>query len=198
MSDRKDDFAELRTGFEISVGSDSFGERKYAVNDRPKVAGGNKFHHGVQLGLGAHVGAEERKLAAEKKAEINLGVVAGRSPASDQAASSGQASEAVVPSGRANVFEDNIYTALIGDAVHFIADFLRFVVDKMVGAELLCFLHFFVGARSGKYSRAEKFCDLNRGATNAATRPEDENILAGLQLCAGYQHVPRRLEDQRN
>ncbi len=86
-SDAKDDFAELRARFEIGVGSGSFSEREDAVNDRLEVAGGDEFHHGVQLGLGAHVGAQKRKLAAEEESQVDLGIVARRGAAGDQAAS---------------------------------------------------------------------------------------------------------------
>jgi len=59
LSDRKDDFAELRTGFQIRVGGGSFGEPEDAVNDGLEAASGDELHYGVQLGLGAHVGGEE-------------------------------------------------------------------------------------------------------------------------------------------
>src|SRR5438034_6013179 len=43
-----------------------------SVNNGLEAAGGDELHHRAQLGLGAHVGTEKRKLAAEEEAEINL------------------------------------------------------------------------------------------------------------------------------
>jgi hypothetical protein len=56
-----------------------------------------------------------------------------------EAAGVGEAGDAVVPSGGADVFEDHVDAAFGGDAADFFADFLRFVVDEVVGAEFLGF-----------------------------------------------------------
>jgi hypothetical protein len=57
-SNAKDDFAELRAGFEIGVGSGSFSERENAVEDGLEASRGHQAHDAVDLGLRAHVGAE--------------------------------------------------------------------------------------------------------------------------------------------
>ena len=57
-SDGKDDFAELRAGFEVGMGGSSFGKRENAVNRGLEAPRGHQAHDAVEFGLGAHVGAE--------------------------------------------------------------------------------------------------------------------------------------------
>src|SRR5262249_54871532 len=141
---------------------------------------GDKLHHGVQFGLCAHVRTEERKLTAEEKTQVHFGVIAGRGAASDKPTAGRKTSEAVVPSGRADVFEDHIDAALVGDASDFIANFLRLVVDEVVGADIFGLGELFIGTGSGDDTRAKKLGDLNGGAAYAAASAEDENIFGRL------------------
>ncbi len=180
------------------MGGGGLGERENAVNDGLEAAGGHEAHYAVKLRFRAHIGAEKRELAAEKESQVDLGLVAGGGAAGDQAASGGKAGEAVIPSGCTDVLENNIDAPFIGDAADFVADFLRFVVDEMVGAELFGFLQFFIGADGSDDARAEKFGDLNGGAANAAACSKDENVLAGLELGSRKKHVPSGLEDEWN
>src|SRR6266566_1008144 len=196
-SDAKHDFAELRAGFEISVSGSGFRQGEDAIDNGFEAARRDEFHYRVQLGLGAHVRAEQRKLAAEQEAEIKLGIVAGRCAARDQTAAWSEAGEALFPSSRADVFENDVHTAL-GDAANFLPDFLRFVVDPVIGAKLAGFLELFVAAGRGGDASAEEFGDLYRGAADAAPCSQDEHVFAGLQLSPGNKHVPGGLEDERN
>src|SRR6266571_3348611 len=196
-SDAKHNFAKLRAGFEIGVGGSGFRQGENAIDDGFEAAGRDEFHYRVQLGLGAHVRAEERKLAAEQEAEIKLGIVAGRCAARDQAASWSEAGEALFPSSRADVLEDDVDAALASDAANFLADFLRFVVDHVIGAKLPGFLELFVAAGRGDDARAEEFGDLYRSAADAAPCSQDEHVFAGLQLGPGDEHVPGGLEHER-
>lgn len=118
------------------MGGGGFGEGEDAVDHRLEAAEGDEFHHRVELGLGTHVGAEERELAAEEEAEVELGVVAGGDTAGDEAAAGSEAGDAVVPGSNADVFKDDVNAALAGEAADFVADFLRLVVDEMAGAEI--------------------------------------------------------------
>src|SRR5713226_9774780 len=97
LSDGKDDFAELRAGFEIGVGFGAGGQREDAVDDRLEASRGHEAHDAVELGLGAHVGAEQRKLAAKEESQVDLGIVAGSGAAGNKAAAGGETGEAVVP-----------------------------------------------------------------------------------------------------
>jgi hypothetical protein len=96
------------------------------------------------------------------------------------------------------VLEDDVDPALIGDTADFVVDFLSFVIDEMVGAELFCLLQLFIAASSGNDARPEKLGNLDGSAAHAASCPKDENIFAGLQLGSGKKHVPSSLEDKRN
>src|SRR5258708_2054601 len=188
----------MRAGFEIAVGFGAGGQREDAVDDGLEASRGHEAHDAVEFGLGAHIGAEERKLAAEEEPQVDLGIVAGGGVAGYQAAAGGETGEAVVPGSCSNVLEDDIDAALTRDGAGFLADFRSVVIDEMVGAELLCLLQFFIGAGSGDDARAEEFGNLNGGAADAASCPKDEDILAGLQLGPGKKHVPGGLEDERN
>src|SRR5216683_470720 len=197
-SDTKHNFAKLRAGFKIGVSGSGFRQGEDAIDNGLEAAGGDEFHYRVQFGLGAHVRAEERKLAAEQEAEIKLGIVAGRCPARDQTASWSETGEALFPGSRADVFENDVDAALASDAANFLADFLRFVVDHVIGAKLLGFLELFVAPGRGDDARAEEFGDLYRGAADTAPCSQDEHVFAGLQLGPGDEHVPGGLEDERN
>src|SRR5579863_855545 len=96
------------------------------------------------------------------------------------------------------MFEHHVDAALASDASNFIADFLGFVVNDVVGAELLCFLELGLIPRSGDHSRTKEFGDLDRGASDTAASAEDEYIFSGLQLSAGYEHVPGGLKNKRD
>ena len=180
------------------MGGGSFGEREDAIDDRLEFASSDELHHRVELRLRAHIGAEERKLAAEEETQIYLGIVARGGAAGNQAASGSKAREAVFPSGGSDVLEDNINPAFVGDAANFVANFLGFVIDEVVGAEFFGFGEFFVGASRGYDACAEEFRNLNGGAADAASSAKDQNIFGRLQLRASDEHVPSRLENQRN
>ncbi len=155
------------------MGVGGFRERKDAIDDGFQFTGGDEFHDRVQLGFRAHVGTEERKLAAEKEAEVDLGVKAGSGATGHQPAPGSEAGEAFVPRGGADVLENDIHAALIRDAADFLADFLCFVIDEVVCAQLFGFLKLFVGAGNGDDVRTEEFRDLNGGAPDAAPRAEN-------------------------
>src|SRR6266850_121799 len=192
----EDHLAKLRAGFEIRVRGGSFGQREHAIYDGLQATLGNKFHHREQLRFCAHVGAEERKLPTEKEPEVHLGVETGGGPAGHEPPGGREAREAFVPSSSANMFEDDVDAALPCNAAHFLANFLRFVIDEMVHAKLFALLQLRVAASSRNHARAEEFGNLNCGAPHPASRTEDEHIFAGLQLGAGNQHVPGRLKYQ--
>jgi len=71
-SDGKDDFTELRAGFQISVGSYGFGKRENAVDDWFQSARSDKLHYRVQLGFCAHVGAESESWRLKRNLRSTL------------------------------------------------------------------------------------------------------------------------------
>ncbi len=60
----------------------AFVKRKNAIHNWLKAASGNELHDRLQFRLRAHVRAEQRKLAAEEKSQVNLCVIAGGCAAS--------------------------------------------------------------------------------------------------------------------
>src|SRR6267143_1316180 len=169
----EDHFAELRAGFEVGMRLRASSQRKHAIDYGPEAAQSDKLHHRKQLRFCAHVGAEQRKLPAEKEAEVHPDVESGGGPAGHESPGGRKAGKAFVPSGRANVFEYDINPALSCDAAHFLADFLRFVIDEMVRTKLFALLQLRVAASSGNHARAEEFGNLNCGAPHTASGAEN-------------------------
>lgn len=180
------------------MGSSALLQRESAIYDGLEAAGGHQLEDRGEFGFGAHVGAENGELAAEKKAQIDFGVEAGGGSAGDQAAAARKAGEAVVPGGHADVFKDHVHTTFRGEAADFVLNFLRFVIDGFVGAKLFSFGEFSFVASGGNDPASEKFGDLNRRRAYTASCSKDEDIFAGLQLRAGEQHVPGSLKNQRD
>src|SRR5258706_3094992 len=165
----KDHFAELRAGFEIGVRGGTLCQRKHAIDDRLEASRSHKLRHRQQFRFCAHVRAEQRKLAAEKKPEIHLRVESSGGPAGYEAPRRSKAGEAFVPRGGANVFEHDIDPAFPRNAAHFVTNFLRFVIDEMVRAKLFALLQLRVAAGRRNHARAKEFGNLNCGATHAAS-----------------------------
>src|SRR6266849_4941297 len=163
-----DHFSELRAGFEVRMRGGCFRQRKDTIDDGSEAPRSDKFHYREQLRFRAHVRAEQRKLPAEKEPEVHPGVESGGGAAGHESPGGREAGEAFVPSGGADVFEDDVHATLPCDAAHFVADFLRFVVDEMIRAKLFALLQLRVAAGSRNHARAEEFGNLNCGAANTA------------------------------
>src|ERR1700757_4779973 len=80
----EDNFAELRACLEIGVSGGGLRKRENAIDNRLEFSCCDELHHRVKLGFRAHVRAEKRELAAEKKTQVHFGVVAGGRAAGDQ------------------------------------------------------------------------------------------------------------------
>src|SRR5260370_14301915 len=115
-SHAEDDFAELGAGVEVGVGGGGLGEREDAVDNRLEAACGDELHHRLELGLRAHVGAEQRELAAEEEAQVDPGVEAGGGAAGYEPAARSGTSDAFVPDGSADMLGNAVHTAWVGDA----------------------------------------------------------------------------------
>src|SRR5260370_27690992 len=92
----------------MGVGIGAGGQGEDGVDDGLEASGSYEAHDAVEFGLRAHVGAEQRKLAAEEESQIDLGVVAGGGAASYQTAAGGETGQAVVPGSRPDEFQHNI------------------------------------------------------------------------------------------
>jgi hypothetical protein len=184
--------------FEVVVRGGAFVERPDFVHDGNEAALGNKLEDGAQLVPGAHIGADNGKLAGEEETDIEFGVVAGGGTASDQTASGGQALEAFAEGGGADVLENNVHAAIVGEAANFLGDGHNAVMNDFVGPELFGFGDFFVVAGGGDHAAAKEFGDLDGGAANTAASRQDENVFARLELRTIDEHVPSGLEYKRN
>jgi len=198
LVDGEDDFAEVLGFFEVVVGGGTFVERPDSVHDGNETALGDELEDGAQLVPGAHVGAENGELAAEQETDIEFGVGAGGGTAGDEAAGGGQAFDTFAPGGFADVLEDDIHAAIVGEAANFLGDGHDAVMNNFVGTKLLGFSDFFVGACGGDYTATEEFGDLDGGGAYTAAGGENEDVFARLELRAIDKHVPSSLEDQRN
>lgn len=96
------------------------------------------------------------------------------------------------------MLEYDVDAAVVREAADFFGDGHDAVVNHFICANLLGFFESFIIAGRGDYVRAEELRNLNRGAADAAARGENEHAFAGLQLRAVDEHVPSRLEDQRD
>src|SRR5882672_11007148 len=169
----EDHLAKLRAGFEIRVRGGSFGQRKHAIDDGLEAPRSDKFHHREQFRFCSHVRTEQRKLPAEEEPEVHPGVESSGGPAGHESPRRSKARKAFVPSGGANVFEDDVHAALPCDAANFLADFLRFMIDEMIRAKLFALLQLCIAACGGNHACAEELGNLNRSAPHAAPCAEN-------------------------
>jgi hypothetical protein len=184
--------------FEVVVGSGALVERPDLVDDGGEAAMGNEFKYGAQLVLGAHIGAEDGKLASKEETDVELGVGAGGGAASDEAPGGGEALEAFGPGGGADVFERDVHAVIVGEAANLFGDGHDAVMDDLIGAEVFGFGEFFVTARGGDHATPKEFGDLNGGAADTAAGGEYEDNFTGAELSAIDEHVPGGLEDDWN
>jgi len=180
------------------VGSGTFVEGPDFVHDGNEAALSNELEDSPQFILSAHVGAENGKLASEQETDIEFGVGAGGGTAGDEAAGGGQAFDAFAPSGFADVLENDVHAAIVGEAANFLGDGHDAVMNDLVSAELPGFGNFFVVTGGGDDTAAEEFGDLDGGAAYTTAGREDEDVFTRLELRAIDEHVPGGLEDQRN
>src|SRR5580692_3172189 len=129
-------------------------------------------------------------MACEKIRDVDRSVEAGGCAAGNQASADCEAADAVVPCGLADVLEDHFHAAAIGQALHFVGNFLRGVIDHGIGTQLPGLFEFCVGAGGGDHARPGGFRDLNCSATHAAACAEHQHGFRGLQFCASDEHVP--------
>lgn len=198
LVDAEDDFAELLSLLQVTVGSDAVIERPDPVDDGAEAAIGDQLQHGAEFVLRTHIRAHDRELAGEEKAEIEFGIITGGAAAGDKTAADGEALDAFIPGGGANMLDDDIHSVLVGQAVNLFGDGHDTVMNDFVGADGFGFFELFVGARRGDDARTEELRDLNGRAPDAAASGEHEDGFAGAKLSAIGEHVPRGEKDQRH
>src|SRR6266568_1750649 len=195
---RQHNLPELLPPFQYFVRAPAFGQRQDAVNHRAQPPLAHQLHDGEQFVFAPHVRAKNRELPAEKKAQVNLRVISGRCAAGNQPPAGSEARHAVVPGGCANVLEHHVHAALAGKPLHLFVNLLLAVVDGFLGAQFARLGKFFFAARRRDDACAQELRNLDGRASHAASRAQNEDLFPGLQFRARDQHVPRRLEDQRD
>lgn len=173
-------------------------ERPDLIDGGAEASLSNEFEDGAQFVFSAHVGAKDGELAGKEETDIELGVVAGSGAASDETPTGGEAFQAVIPSGSADMLDNNVHTAIVGETANFLGDGHDEVVDDFVGAEFPGFGKFFVVPGGGDDACAEELGDLYGGAANPASGSENEDGLTGMELSAVDEHVPSGKEHERN
>jgi len=180
------------------MGGGAFVERPDFVHDGNETALSDELEDCAQFVPGAHVRAEDRKLAGEEETDIEFGIRAGGGTTGDQTSAGGQALEAFAEGGFADVFEDDIDTVIVGKAANFLGNRHDAVMNDFIRAKLLGFGDFVVVSGGGDNTAGKEFGDLDGGAANTTAGREDEDVLARLQLGAIHKHVPGGLKHNRN
>ncbi len=115
-----------------------FHQRKNAIDDGPQPLFAHEIQNRVQLGAAAHVRTEQRQLAREEITQIELRGKTGGGAAGHETAAGRKAQDALLPSGGADVLEDDVHAALVRQAPDFFRNLLLRVIDDLIGAELAC------------------------------------------------------------
>src|SRR5438132_2338788 len=112
-------------------------------------AGFDMLHDLGQLGEATHCGAENRQQLEKDQANVDGRFAAGRSAARNETSAFGEALERALERLAADVLEDDIDAAFVGECARD-RDKIRLAIeDRLIGAELLraiCFL----GAADGR------------------------------------------------
>src|SRR5439155_22876993 len=102
------------------------------------------------------------------------------------------------PGLTAGVVDDHVDTApaacarLAVHAVDFGHVVLRRRVDHMIGTELLQLRYLPLAARARDHLAANRFAELDAASAHSPARPQDEYLVARLELAAGLDHAERR------
>src|SRR5215470_1137043 len=198
LGDAQDDFSKLLGLFQVVVRGHAIGQVEDLVHHGLQAALSHELHHRTKLAFRAHVRAQDGKLADKQKPDVDVRVEAGGGAAGHQAPAVGQALDAVIPGGGADVFEDYVHAAAVGETPHLLGNWHDAVMNHFVGAEFPSFGDLFVGAGGGNHAGTEESGDLDGRAAYAAAGGKDEHIFSGLELRTIDEHVPGGLKDQRH
>src|SRR5438128_1837377 len=117
----------------------------------------------VQLGEATHCGAENRQQLEKDQANVDGRLATGRSAARDETSTFGEALERALERFSADVLEDDIDAALVGERPYDRDKICLAIEDRLIGAELLRAFRF-LGAADGRVNgRMPQLRDLNRG-----------------------------------
>src|SRR5438093_49443 len=100
-------------------------------------AGFDMFHDLVQLGEATHCGAENRQQLEKNQANVDGRLATGRGAARDETSAFGKALERALERFSADVLEDDIDAALVGERPHDRDKICLAIEDRLIGAQLL-------------------------------------------------------------
>ena len=185
----EEDFAEDAAVAEGGVGFGKLGEGEDAVDDGFEFAFGGPLQGGGSVGVVAAVAADEALLFDEEGPEVEFGFAAGRRAAGDDGAAAGEALEDLAEDVAADVFDDDVHAAFLGELADLRGPVGFGGVHDEFRAELEGEGAFGVAGGGGDDARAKFAGDLDGGTADATRSADDEDPVAGFHLDAVGEHV---------
>src|SRR5919108_6012042 len=128
----------------------------------------------------------------ENPPDVRLRVGSAGCPTGDQPTSFGEASETFNPTLATDAIYDNIDATLAGQLPHFFRKIGFFVIDPVASAKVFGPGDFRVAAGGDEYVSADMGGELQCSRSYSAADADNQNMLAGLELCVGDEHSPER------
>jgi hypothetical protein len=136
----------------------------------------------------------ELELLLEQHHQVHLRRNAGGRSAGDQPAAALERQHGARPGVSADVFEDDIDAALLGQLADNALEAVFAVIDDVIGAKSLGRLDLGVGPNGGDHRAADFLGELDRSRADAGAACMDQDGFARLELCVVKQHVLDRAE----
>lgn len=140
-----------------------------------EAAEGGPVEGALHVGAGAAIAADEALLLHEDGPEVEGDVASGGGAAGDDGSAAGEALEGLLEDFAADVFDDNVHAAFLGDFADFAGPGIVGGIDGMVCAERFGESAFGFGRAGGDDMRADLLGDLNGIGADAAGSRHDEH-----------------------
>ena len=134
--------------------------------------------------------AENLQLADEEAAQVRRRVVAGGRAASDETPAAHERAHRRGPHRLADVLDDDVDAAPVGELHHPIDDLAARVMDRLGSAQRPRALELLRVARGDDRPRADGGRDLGRSERDRSADSEDENRFAGREARLRPDHAP--------
>src|SRR3989304_8300595 len=164
-----DDLSQDVAVFHFLFGFAKLFQGKDRIDHRFQLSFAHEAKNLKHVFLASHIGAEDRELAAEYIAEIDLHAGSGSCSTGYQTSMATQGQHIFFPKLRTSVLDDDVNTALLCDVSNLLHKVLFIVVDQKVRTQCLCLLQLIVCAGSCENTRSECFCNLDRRNSHTAS-----------------------------